>query len=383
MGSPAGPKWLASIVLFAMWSVCANSAGQTPRNILLVYEEAQAVPAAVQLQAALLRSLRGHLGHLELYQEQIDKIRFPGESATRIDELRSRHADRKIDALIHVGSVPSGSAVEFRVPTAWEQYRWRIIGTVALIVLQFILISGLLIQRFRRRRAEKSLRDMTGRLLQTQDDERRRIARDLHEGTGQHLSGIALSIGQVLADFPPDHDRLRHLLQGSHVASRQALNEIRAVSYALHPPILDGLGLVPALQWYLDGLKKQTSLQIHFDARADLSDATPDTQRTLFRIVQECVTNTLRHSGGAAMKVRLLDTERRILLEIEDDGYRMSAEELQRAAGAASLGVGIAGMRERVRQLDGTFNITSGPRGTRVSVSLPAHEEHYAAHPPG
>jgi signal transduction histidine kinase len=277
--------------------------------------------------------------------------------------------------------LPPGSTLEFKVPTAWEQYRWRIVGAVALIVAQFILMSGLLIQRHRRKRAEKSLRDMAGRLLQTQDDERRRIARDLHDGTGQHLSGIALSVGQVLADFPPGHDRLRQLLQDSHVASRQALNEVRAVSYALHPPILDGLGLVPALRWYLDGLKKRTSLQINFDAPSELSNATPDTQRTLFRIVQESVTNILRHSGGTAMKVRLLDIERRIMLEIEDDGHGMSVEELQRPVGAASLGVGIAGMRERVRQLHGTFNISSSPSGTRVSVSLPTHEEHYAAHP--
>jgi signal transduction histidine kinase len=594
MGACAGLKRLASVALFATWLACVTSFGQTPKNILLVYEENATIPAHVEMETALFRALHEQLGpSLEFYQEQIDTIRFPEEPATRIDELRSRYANRKIDAIIFVGSVPveilpgvpvvyvgnspaeqanfhvyhgpvgavwyevdpvkivsvarrlqpkahkvlvisgtapsdllylaefrsqldtmgaqlefeyvvnasieqlvarlshlsrdtivlpvaysrdpggntyvsrdavaqlaqastapvyaicdtyvgtgtvggyvinfaktgtaaanvalslirgdkhpeivqsngtseymfdwrqlqrwgfserdlpPGSAVEFRVPTAWEQYRWRIVGAVALIVVQFILISGLLIQRFRRKRAEKSLRDMTGRLLQTQDDERRRIARDLHDGTGQHLSGIALSVGQVLADFPPGHDRLRQLLQDSHVASRQALNEVRAVSYALHPPILDGLGLVPALQWYLDGLKKRTSLQINFDAPAELSDATPDTQRTLFRIVQESVTNILRHSGGTAMKVRLLGSERRIMLEIEDDGHGMSVEELQRAAGAASLGVGIAGMRERVRQLHGTFNISSSPRGTRVSVSLPTHEEQYAAHPAG
>jgi two-component system, NarL family, sensor kinase len=117
------------------------------------------------------------------------------------------------------------------------------------MIAQFLLIIALLAYRRKGRRAEDSVREMAGRLLKSQDEKRRRIARDLHDGTAQHLSGMALTIGQVLADFPPGHDRLRQLLQDSHVASREALNEIRTVSYVLHPPILDGLGLVAALRW--------------------------------------------------------------------------------------------------------------------------------------
>jgi len=279
--------------------------------------------------------------------------------------------------------LPPGSVVKYRVPTAWEQYRWRIVGTAVLIVAQSLLIGGLLIQRYRRGRAEESPRDMTGRLLQAQDDERRRIARDLHDGTGQQLSGIVLSVGQVLADFPPGHEQLRQLLQDSHVASRQALNEVRAVSYALHPPILDGLGLISALHWYLDGLQKRTSFNIDFDAPAALPETSPDAQRTLFRIVQESIANGLRHSGGTALRVKLSDNGNGITLEIEDNGRGMSTDELERAESAASLGVGIAGMRERVRQLHGIFKLNSSSTGTRVLVSLPTHKERYAAHTAG
>jgi signal transduction histidine kinase len=280
-------------------------------------------------------------------------------------------------------ALPPGSIVQYKVPTAWEQYRWRIIGIAVLLAAQFILIVNLLIQRYQRKSAEASLRDMTGRLLQSQDDERRRIARDLHDGTGQHLSGIALSVGQVLADFPPGHDRLRQLLQDSHSASRQALNEVRAVSYVLHPPILDGLGLVPALQWYLDGLQKRTGFSIDFEAPADMSNVNPDAERTLFRIVQESLNNALHHSGGTTVSVRLCKERKTITLEIEDNGRGMSSEELERAEGASSLGVGIAGMRERVRQLHGTFKISSNGSGTRVLASLPTHEERYVTHSAG
>jgi hypothetical protein len=144
--------------------------------------------------------------------------------------------------------LPPGSIVEYRTPTAWEQYRWRIVGAIAIIAAQFLLIVALLIHRRKRRQAEGSLREVAGRLLQSQDEERRRIVRDLHDGTAQHLSGMALTIGQVLADFPPRPRPLARTPAG--FSCREPLNEVRTVSYVLHPPILDGLGLVPALRWY-------------------------------------------------------------------------------------------------------------------------------------
>src|SRR5277367_4906493 len=274
-------------------------------------------------------------------------------------------------------ALPPGSIVEYRIPTAWEQYRWRIVGIIAIIGPEFVLIVALLIHRRKRRQAEGALREMTGRLLQSQDEERRRIARDLHDGTAQHLSGMALTIGQVLADFPPGYDRLRKLLQDSHVASRAALNEVRTVSYVLHPPILDGLGLVPALRWYLEGLQKRSTLLIEFDAPAEFAGIDMEAERALFRIVQESLTNVIRHAGATSVIVRLYGSGKNVTLEIKDNGQGMNAAEAEQAGGA-SLGVGIGGMRERVKQLNGTFEIASNPDGTRVFVSLPRREERYA-----
>ncbi len=279
--------------------------------------------------------------------------------------------------------LPNGSIVLFKTTSVWEQYRGRIVGTIALVVVQFFLILGLLILQRKRARAEASLRDMTGLLLESQDEERRRIARDLHDGTGQHLSGMALSIGQVLADFPPGHERLRQLLQDSHLASRQALEEVRTVSYVLHPPILDGLGLVAALRWYSDGLQKRTALKVHFDAPADLAPLSPEIERALFRIVQESVNNVLRHSGATAVMVNLSNRGKTVVLEIHDNGTGMHSDQLAEVDGVASLGVGIAGMRERVRQLKGTFKISSIASGTRVVVSLPIDQEQHVAHSVG
>jgi signal transduction histidine kinase len=142
---------------------------------------------------------------------------------------------------------------------------------------------------------------------------------------------------------------------------------------------LDGLGLVPALRWYLDGLQKRSSFALRFEAPAEVTDVSPDGERALFRILQESINNVIRHSGGTAINVTLSSSGNKVTLAIDDDGHGLSAEELEHVEGAASLGVGIAGMRERVRQLDGTIRISSSPRGTRVFVSLPRKEERHAA----
>lgn len=275
--------------------------------------------------------------------------------------------------------LPPASIIQFKTISTWEQYRWRIIATIALVTVQFFLILRLLITQKKRVLAEASLRDMTGRLLTSQDEERRRFARDLHDGTGQHLSGVALAIGQVLANFPPGHDTLHKLLQDSHSASRQALDEVRTVSFALHPPLLDNLGLVAAVRWYLNGLQKRTRLKIDFQAPAEIRHLAPEGERALFRIVQESMNNILRHSSGDRVEVALYNHERFVMLAIEDNGIGMSAEQLAQAEAGATMGVGIAGMRERLRQLHGELKIHSVAIGTKVTATVPVDKERYAA----
>jgi signal transduction histidine kinase len=258
-----------------------------------------------------------------------------------------------------------------RVPTAWEQYRWRIIGIVVLLILQSLLIAGLLINKRQREHAKASLRDMTGQLLRFQDEERRRIARDLHDGTGQHLSAITLALSQVLTRFPAAYSSLRKLLEDSLTSSRAALDEVRSVSYVLHSPTLDHRGLIPALRWYLEGIQRRTPLTVSFLAPACLSAVPSEVERTLFRIVQECISNVLGHSGATQLRVSFSDHNGSLQLEVEDNGKGMSPDQLKTLEGDAQMGVGVSGMRERVRQFDGDFGIESGSSGTRVTVVIP------------
>jgi hypothetical protein len=137
--------------------------------------------------------------------------------------------------------------------------------------------------------------------------------------------------------------------------------------------------LVAAVRWYLDGLQKRTNLKITFEAPAEITQLGPEAERALFRIVQESMNNVLRHSTGQRIVVALFHHGATVRLEIEDDGIGMSAQQLAQAEGAALIGVGIAGMRERLRQLAGTLKIHSGASGTIVTATVPIDEERYAA----
>jgi signal transduction histidine kinase len=271
--------------------------------------------------------------------------------------------------------LPPGSVVEFKPPSAWERYKWWISGALGLLALESLLIALLLANLRLRRRLEKSQKALAGQLLHSQDDERRRMARDLHDGTAQDLNAISLCLSQVLEDRVLDQNGTRHLLEEAHSLSRKALQEVRSVSYALHPPMLDEAGLVPALRWYLDGLMKRTSLRIVFDAPAGMGPLPPEVESTLFRIVQESISNILRHSGADTVEVRLEQDSKSVRMNINDNGRGMGVEALTSVDGGAPLGVGIAGMRERVRQFRGKFEIRSGSGGTTVLVSVPVSRE--------
>ena len=278
-------------------------------------------------------------------------------------------------------ALPPGTVVEFKPASLWKLYKWEIVGIVVSVALLLILIAVLLANLIRRRRAEASLKGMAGQLLHAQDEERRRMARDLHDGTAQDLTGISLCLGEVLEDSL-DPKESRHILEQAHELSRKALQEVRSVSYALHPPMLDGTGLVPALRWYFDGLMKRSNLRILLDAPSRI-EPMPEIDSTLFRIVQESMSNILRHSGANTARVKLERGSKCVRMSIEDNGHGMGAETVSENGNGASLGVGIAGMRERVRQFGGTFEIRSGSTGTTVLVSVPISEKAYAANHAG
>jgi signal transduction histidine kinase/ActR/RegA family two-component response regulator len=221
---------------------------------------------------------------------------------------------------------------------------------------------------------EEALRQLSARLLQLQDEERRHIARDLHDITGQKLVVQSMALAQVLNRKPTNLDaESRRILTECAGLSKQVGEEIRTLSYLLHPPLLDELGLSSAVKWYVEGYERRTGIRVKLQMAPDLMRLAPDVEVTLFRVIQESLANVHRYSDSTDAYLRLKVTSNKIELQIGDFGKGMHPDMIDSKTGKmVRLGVGIQGMNERIRQLSGKLEITSRPnQGTVVTATLP------------
>jgi signal transduction histidine kinase len=224
-----------------------------------------------------------------------------------------------------------------------------------------------------RKEAEESLQELSRRLLQLRDEEQRRIARDLHDSTVQIMGALAIDLEKAQLLVPSgDRLRLQKLLAGSGELVERATSELRTISFLLHPPILDDLGLQSALAWYAKGFSSRSGIEVGVDVEKDLGRLPRELELTLFRIIQEALTNVHRHSASPTVEITVHRDVQGVTLQIADHGHGMppGTAELVRN-GRAVVGVGIAGMRERVRQLGGHLEIESGVNGTLIRATLP------------
>ncbi len=219
----------------------------------------------------------------------------------------------------------------------------------------------------------EELRELSARLMQVQDDERRRIARELHDSAGQILTGLGLNLATVAKYAPEDAPTVSGAIEHSQELVAELTEEIRTMSYLLHPPLLEETGLADAILWYVQGLKERSALAVEVEIAADLPRLSPAAELVIFRIVQESLTNIHRHSGSRTARIRIALENASVVVEIQDEGHGIPAARLADIQTRGS-GVGIRGMRERVRQLKGEMTIQSGPGGTTVRVSFQAHE---------
>lgn len=218
---------------------------------------------------------------------------------------------------------------------------------------------------------ETSLRQLSARLLQLQDEERRRIARDLHDITGQKIAVLSMTLDRltrITEERNPAHESIKE----SRDIVTQIGDEIRTLSYILHPPLLDECGLASAVHWYAEGFEKRSGIKLEVAIDADLPRLPVDAETTLFRVVQESLTNVHRYSGSSVAKIRIAKESGEVRLEILDHGHGSKGGAVQaKLDGPAPLGVGIPGMRERLHQLGGGLSVDFGTNGTRVVATLP------------
>ncbi len=223
-----------------------------------------------------------------------------------------------------------------------------------------------------------ALRALSLRLIRVQDQERRRIARELHDSLGQYLTDAQIRLDMLSPHVPDAH---QEMLAAARQSIAQSIVETRTLSYLLHPPLLDEAGLASAVRWYVEGFAERSGILAQLKLPSDLGRLPETVELAVFRILQESLTNVHRHSGTKSVQVELAKNKGQITLTVRDFGRGMPVESPEQSqASARSVGVGLAGMRERVNDLGGRLDIQSSAQGTLISVSIPLRaEEHGAA----
>jgi signal transduction histidine kinase len=271
---------------------------------------------------------------------------------------------------------------EAREPNAWERdlvqfgahlgsvaiERWR--AEAALQEARDHLESRVRERTEELEKAYKSLRVLSMRMMQMQDEDRRRIARDLHDSAGQLLAALGMELASLNGRAAALSPELAEDISSSLQLVQQLTQEIRTASYLLHPPLLDDAGLSGALRWYVAGLSKRSGIAITLELDEALGRLPRELEAAVFHIVQESLTNIHRHSGSKTATLRIARIDGRLSLDIEDEGSGIPADILREIQTRGS-GVGIAGMRERVLHFNGDIRIISVNTGTRIAVTFP------------
>lgn len=227
-------------------------------------------------------------------------------------------------------------------------------------------------------RRTASLRRLSSHLQHVQDDERRRIARELHDSAGQYLAALKMNLAQLDRSYPTN---TKTVLAESNQLLDTCLAEIRTMSYLLHPPMLDESGLAPAATWYVEGFAKRSGIETAVDISPNLERLPRDVEMVVFRALQESLTNVHRHSQSPRVDIRIQVENGLATLIVRDYGRGFGSENLETFRGGSDVGVGLAGMRERVAELGGIFEILPEKPGTSVRVTLPsANEQTHTAH---
>jgi signal transduction histidine kinase len=229
----------------------------------------------------------------------------------------------------------------------------------------------------------ESLRDLSAQLLRVRDEEQRKLARHLHDSTGQSLALLTMNLHQLEKEAHKLSASVAKTAAESAALAQEVSDSVRTVSYLLHPPLLDEAGLKSALAWYTEGFEARSGIKVHLEMSSDFERQPSELETTVFRLVQECLTNVHRHSASLTAEIRICQFAGGLALEVTDTGRGIPAETLARISSVGMPGVGLRGMRERVTALGGAFEILSEGRGTTVKVAIPlqakVHDEASAA----
>jgi PAS domain S-box-containing protein len=217
----------------------------------------------------------------------------------------------------------------------------------------------------------QGLRKLSAHILQVQDEERRRIARDLHDSTGQSLALLSMNLSALESEVVNSNPRVAEALSENIAIVKQISAELRTLSYLLHPPLLDEMGLESALRWYVDGFGQRSSIKVNLELPGRLERLPRNLEIAIFRVVQECLTNIHLHSESPTATIRLSRSPGKIILEVQDEGKGIAPDKLSKVSSSGLSGLGLRGMRERIKDFQGDLEIVSHNKGTQIKVVVP------------
>jgi PAS domain S-box-containing protein len=331
-----------------------------------VVEGVEEMIAVVDREYRYLIANSAFLSYRSMVKEQVVGHLVPDVLGKEVFE---RVIKRKMDECFE------GRAVKYEV-----RYKYPEIGERDISVSYFPIEGALGTDRVacvlqditERKRAEQELRRLSGQLLRLQDEERRKIARDLHDAAGQDLVALATILAQLHASVPSSGRKSRKLISQCQAVADRCIRGVRTLSYLLHPPMLDEAGLEDAIRHYAGGFAERTGIEVELEVSPRFGRMKRDVELALFRVMQESLINIQRHSGSFTAKIRLERKSGVVSLEVSDKGRGTSGTELLSKSGLPfEVGVGIPSMQERVKLIGGRLEIESSSGGTTVRVMLP------------
>jgi signal transduction histidine kinase len=330
--------------------------------------------------APLLTAMNTHLAPCST-----DPGCLPPDPATRTKFLRTLH-DRNEQAVAILDSMESDeqALLNARVAAWFRRFRLMVIALavsfLSAVLLVFFNLRLLANEIKRRSRSERLVREhvdsyraLSGRILELQDIERRKIARELHDSIGQYLAGLKVQVKQLERLTGGNSPTSKELFTETTDVVDRCLAEIRTISHLLHPPLLDELGLYSAARWYVEGFGDRSGIHVKFFVDDFVDRLHKDAEIALFRVLQEALTNVHRHSGAKRVIIDLSCKNNVAILLVKDDGHGIPQETLWRFRQGHGGGIGLAGMRERLAELHGTLTVDSSPSGTTLRASLPTN----------
>jgi signal transduction histidine kinase len=307
----------------------------------------------------------------------------PSARASLLATISARR--RNMSAMLRDMEDTEDQLLQGRLKTWNRLFRRMVITWIGAFILALILLAynfNLLIREIERRKELQQLekknavsyRMLSARILELQDVERRRIARELHDSVGQYLAALKINLGGLQRRESASPPQNQPLLAESVDLTDRAILEVRTISHLLHPPLLDELGFHSAARWYAEGFAKRSGVRVELHLTEIVERLPKEIELALFRVLQESLTNIHRHANASQVDIAVDCTDDDVVLCVHDNGQGIHRRVLDRFRAGEAGGIGLAGMRERLAELGGTLEVESHPGGTQIRATLPTHE---------